>query len=610
MSESEVRTAGPRAASFLAPLALAVFGDLARARFRLDDGDAIARFRRAGEAEHLDRRRGAGRLDRRALVVEQRPDAAPMRAGDDERADPQRAALDKDGRHGSAAAIEPRLDDGAFRAALGIGDEVEQFGLQRDRLEQLVEVDLLGRRNLDRERVAAERLDLHVVLQELLHHALGIGFGLVDLVDGDDDRRLGRLGVADRLDRLRHDAVVGRHDQYDDVGDLRAARAHRGEGRVAGRVDEGDCLAAGRDDLVGADVLGDAAGLARHDIGVADRVEQRRLAVIDMAHDGDDRRARNGRAFVVGPIEQAFLDVGLGDALDRMAHFLGDELRGVGVEHVGQGHHAALAHQKLDHVDRALGHAVREFLDGDRLRQNDLARDFFLLVLRSVTLQPLRAAAERGDRTRALLLARGRIGDGQAAAVALLAAARRARRRDDDLLSRQDQRGTPGDDPPRFILLADGGAGERSGRGDPRRGLRRARDRRGRRRFAAGKTPSRLVLGLTLEIGFLSAAKFFVALARFGGLAFDAVARLALAARLGLGLLTAAILFLAHARIEQRAGARFALLGGQGRQHDAGLRRRRSGWFGRRGGGRPRCGGQNRLRWRGGALRRSGGGRR
>src|SRR5208282_2710986 len=202
-------------------------------------------------------------------------------------------------------------------------------------------------------------------------------------------------------------------------------------------------------------------------------------------------------------------------------------------------------------------------LDRDRLWQNDLARDFFLLVLRAVTFQPLRAATEGRDRTGALLLARGRAGDGQSATVALLSAARRTRRRDDDLLSRQDQRRTPGDPPP-FILLADGCAGERCGRGDPRgdprHGLGRARDRRGRRRFAAGKTPSRLVFRLTLEIGFLSAAKFLLALARFGGLAFEAVARLALAPRLGLGLLTAAILLLARASIKKSPVARLALL--------------------------------------------------
>jgi len=39
-------------------------------------------------------------------------------------------------------------------------------------------------------------------------------------------------------------------------------------------------------------MLGDAAGLARRDFGAPNIVEQRCLAVIDMAHNGDNRRAR------------------------------------------------------------------------------------------------------------------------------------------------------------------------------------------------------------------------------------------------------------------------------------------------------------------------------
>ena len=134
-------------------------------------------------------------------------------------------------------------------------------------------------------------LDEDLVLEKLGAHALRIGVRLVDLVDGDDDRHLGRLGVIDRLDGLRHDAVVGGHHQDDDVGNVGAAGAHGGEGGVAGRVDEGDLLAVALD-LVGADVLGDAAGLAGDHIGLADGVEQRRLAVVDVAHDGDHRRTR------------------------------------------------------------------------------------------------------------------------------------------------------------------------------------------------------------------------------------------------------------------------------------------------------------------------------
>ena len=41
--------------------------------------------------------------------------------------------------------------------------------------------------------------------------------------------------------------------------------------------------------------------------------------MVDVAHDGHDRRPRHQRAGIVGDVEQAFLDVGFGDALDGMA---------------------------------------------------------------------------------------------------------------------------------------------------------------------------------------------------------------------------------------------------------------------------------------------------
>ena len=175
----------------------------------------------------------------------------------------------------------------------GVGLEVEKFGLQQDHFQQLVEIGLVLGGDLDVDDVAAHRFDLDFVLQQFGAHALRLGVGLVDLVDGDDHRHLRRLGVIDRLHGLRHDAVIGRDHQHHDIRHLGAARAHRGEGGVAGRVEEGDLLAAfRRGHLIGADMLGDAAGFARHHIGMAQRIEQRGLAVVDMAHHGDDRRTR------------------------------------------------------------------------------------------------------------------------------------------------------------------------------------------------------------------------------------------------------------------------------------------------------------------------------
>src|SRR5207245_3253119 len=49
-----------------------------------------------------------------------------------------------------------------------------------------------------------------------------------------------RFGVTDCFECLRHQAIVGGDNEDDDVGDIGAAGAHRGKGRVAGSVDESD----------------------------------------------------------------------------------------------------------------------------------------------------------------------------------------------------------------------------------------------------------------------------------------------------------------------------------------------------------------------------------
>ena len=92
------------------------------------------------------------------------------------------------------------------------------------------------------------------------------------------------------------------------------------------RVDEGDLGARRRGDLIGADMLGDAARLARRDVGGANGVEQRSLAMVDMTHNSDDWRARFDLRWIVGDVEQAFLNVGFRHAANGVAHFLGDEL--------------------------------------------------------------------------------------------------------------------------------------------------------------------------------------------------------------------------------------------------------------------------------------------
>ena len=198
-----------------------------------------------------------------------------------------------------------RLDDRADGVALRVGLELLEVGDEQDHLDQLVEPESgLGRDRHER-HVAAVLLDDDARLGQLGLDPVGVGVGLVDLVEGDDDRHLGRLGVADRLERLGHDPVVGRDHDDRDVGHPGAAGAHRGERLVARRVEEDDALAV-VGDLARADVLGDPAALAGGDLGRPDRVEQAGLAVVDVAHDGHDRRARLEERRIV-LLEQDFL---------------------------------------------------------------------------------------------------------------------------------------------------------------------------------------------------------------------------------------------------------------------------------------------------------------
>ena len=71
----------------------------------------------------------------------------------------KRAALHQHGADRAAAAIEPAFDHRTFGRAVRVGLQVENFGLQQDRLLQLVEAGLLQRRNRHVLGFAAHFLD-------------------------------------------------------------------------------------------------------------------------------------------------------------------------------------------------------------------------------------------------------------------------------------------------------------------------------------------------------------------------------------------------------------------------------------------------------------------
>src|SRR5271165_279301 len=318
-----------------------------------------------------------------AVLVEHGPDPAVGVAGHDRVADVQRAALDQHGRHRAAALVELCLDDGALGVLVGVGAQVER-GVrgQDDRLEQRVEADPLRGGHVHELGVTAELFGDQAVLGQLGPHASRVRAFLVDLVDRHHDRHAGRLRVVQRLGCLRLHAVIGRHDEHHQVGGLGAAGTHGGERLVARGVDEGDLplvtVDLGRH-LVGADVLGDAARLARHHVRVPDGVEQLGLAVVDVTHDRDHWRSRLQvllAALVLAELdverlEQLAVLLLRGDDLNVVVQLGTEQLQRLVVHRLGGRDHLTEMEQHLHQARRVRADLVREVGEAGAAAQPD-----------------------------------------------------------------------------------------------------------------------------------------------------------------------------------------------------------------------------------------------
>ena len=240
----------------------------------------------------------------------------------------------------------------------------------------------------------------------------------------------------------------------------------------------------------------------------------------------------------------------------------------------------------------------------------DLARDLFLLLGLAEALQALHAAAEGGDRARALLssprvavetVRRPRFFSRRRATASDAAAAGGVK----PPMVRTGGRltGVSVDGARPAAARARGRPARRPGAGaDDGAAVAGAGAWRGARRGGDGAPRPRI---LRFGFGLAGEALLFLALAGFGGGALGALALLALGAGLGFGLGAAAIFFLAGAGVDQGAGAGLALVVGQRAQHDAGAAPAARG-AGRSGfvGGGAAAGGGGRRR----GVRRRGGG--
>ncbi len=332
---------------------LALVGYLACLLLRLHDVECVAGGRSAVETEDEGGHGRTGLPDALVTLVEHGLDLAEVVAGQDDVAHAERTVLHQDVGHVAAAFVERRLYDGAHGAACGVGAEFEHLGFEKHFLHQFLHTDALLGGDVLALVLAAPVLDEVVHGGELFLDFVRICVGLVYLVDGKDDGHAGSRSMVDGLDGLRHDAVVGGHDDDDDVGHLGAACTHGGERFVTRGVEEGDVTSVGELDVVRADVLGDAAGLACDDVGLADVVKERGFTVVDVAHDGHDGRTADEVFLAVLFLMDGVGHLG-GDEFGGESEFLGHDVDGLGVKALVDGHHHADVHTGGD--DAVHGH--------------------------------------------------------------------------------------------------------------------------------------------------------------------------------------------------------------------------------------------------------------
>ncbi len=295
--EHRVEAGRRKRGAFLGRFFAAIFGNFAGALLVFNHGQHIARRWHPAQAKHFDRHRWTSLFDLLASIIDNRANFAAFCADNERIAAFQSAARDQHSGDRAAALIELSLDHDSFGITVRARFQLKQFSLKRDFLEQIIKPITFQCRDFHVLHLARQAFDDHFMLKQAVAHIVCIGLWLIHLIDRNDHRAASRFGVLNRLDCLRHDPVIGGHNKHDNIGHIRAALTHFGEGCVARRIKESDFLLILGRDLIATDMLRDAAGLAFNHIGAAQSVEQTGFAVIDMAHNGDDRRTRFLRLF-------------------------------------------------------------------------------------------------------------------------------------------------------------------------------------------------------------------------------------------------------------------------------------------------------------------------
>ena len=99
--------------------------------------------------------------------------------------------------------------------------------------------------------------------------------------------------MVQRLNGLRHHAVIRSDHKNGNVGNLRAAGTHSGKRLVTGGIDKGNRTVFTFDGsvyLIRTDVLGNAASFTLNDVGIPNSVQQSSFTMVNVTHHSHNRR--------------------------------------------------------------------------------------------------------------------------------------------------------------------------------------------------------------------------------------------------------------------------------------------------------------------------------
>ena len=131
---------------------------------------------------------------------------------------------------------------------------------------------------------------------------------------------------------------------------------------MAWRIEERDDPAVPDLDVVCADVLRDASGLAGNNVGLADIIQQRRLAVVDMSHHRHHRRTRYEVFRRLLRLNRDRLRTVFFFTLRFEIEFAGDDFDLIEIESlIHRHHHAEFFEAEGDDIGCAHFQHVREF---------------------------------------------------------------------------------------------------------------------------------------------------------------------------------------------------------------------------------------------------------